>query len=871
MEDVGRSISEIISFPIIGAGAAALKSAADFEQYEKALIAVTGSVDEAGKQLTRLQKIAEAPGIGFDQAVKASLQLQGLGLQANEAEEAIRQVANVVAASGGGAQSFEGAIRQLNQIQAKNRVLQEDINILLENAPTLGNVLQEAFGGKTAEQIRDAGVDGEEFFDTLIKNLANIERVQGGLFNTFENFGIAVRKALADVGQEIDKIVGVQGIVNSITKAINDAVKTFKNLDKETKVAALRFLALAAALGPIVFVTSRAVTVYRGFFSVIASGAKILAATGARLQLLAAGQAATSQVTLKTSKSISGLIGSFRALTLAQQALIALPIAAAIAGAALLFDEYRTNVAAARAEITVLDNAQTTALKTVASEAGELEALKAQLKDTSISRGEQARAIQRLKDINPGYFADLDTETSKYEDVADAIDSYIQKISLQAEAKQLASELGRVSLALNNNAFFAEEAEKNVSSLDKVQIGVAGVFSSLTKNFSGLAKTVASESNEAFEVTKTSLTRQQSAIEDRLEEIRRLQEGLSGGNTDAPVSPAPVVSPSVTDGDFKPGRNGINLVTQLAIEGTKRYDKFSTSIGATFKEAKLLDTLDFQSFTPDRFTDFATASEIAEGRVSLLREELRRIDLAAEATGESLTMEGQLDVLKQKLTTTKSFLAETAVEFEGNTEAVAALQAILAQLNIEYEKANKNTTDLSEKFSNFKDLAQQLSEGIENSLTSSFTSFFETIAEGGSDAWGQFQDAFKQAIKNLIVQLLAAIAVAATLAALVSIFAPGLAAKQGLKSFGSLFKFFGSGGSLLDLFPGNASGGIVGPGFPNDTYLTRLSSREAIIPLDRLPSLIERMGGSGSANLTATLRGEDLVLASDRARRKMGR
>ena len=37
----------------------------------------------------------------------------------------------------------------------------------------------------------------------------------------------------------------------------------------------------------------------------------------------------------------------------------------------------------------------------------------------------------------------------------------------------------------------------------------------------------------------------------------------------------------------------------------------------------------------------------------------------------------------------------------------------------------------------------------------------------------------------------------------------------------------------------NAKGGIVPPGYPNDTYLTRLSSAEAIIPLSKIRNYIK--------------------------------
>ncbi|MCB0583221.1 MAG: tape measure protein, partial [Phaeodactylibacter sp.] len=257
LQSLGSDISVAVTTPILAAGGASLKAAAEFEQLRNALIAVAGDADIAEEQLGRLRKIAEAPGVGFEQAVKASLQLQGLGFSAEQAENAITQVANAVAASGGGAEAFSGVVRQLGQIQAKNKVLQEDIGILLENAPILGQRLQEAFGARTAEQIAALGVNGEEFVQRLVGNLEQLERVQGGLANSFENFGIAVRFALADVGQQINELFNVQGIVDGFVRAIGDAVDVFRNLDDETKKSIVRFAGFAAAVGPTIFILGR--------------------------------------------------------------------------------------------------------------------------------------------------------------------------------------------------------------------------------------------------------------------------------------------------------------------------------------------------------------------------------------------------------------------------------------------------------------------------------------------------------------------------------------------------------------------------------------------------------------------------------------
>lgn len=71
-------------------------------------------------------------------------------------------------------------------------------------------------------------------------------------------------------------------------------------------------------------------------------------------------------------------------------------------------------------------------------------------------------------------------------------------------------------------------------------------------------------------------------------------------------------------------------------------------------------------------------------------------------------------------------------------------------------------------------------------------------------------------------------------------------------------------GALKAMFASNvpkmASGGVVPAGYPNDTYPALLSSGETVIPPKKLGS----MGG----NLTATVRGQDLIFLMNEAQRR---
>jgi len=538
LDRTGASITQSLSAPLALAGGAALTSAAKFEQLEKALIAVTGSSDEANAQLLRLQKIAEAPGIGFNQAVAASLQLQGLGVEAGRAEEAIRQVANVVAASGGGATEFAGVVRQLNQIQAKNRVLQEDLNILLENAPVVGEVLQQAFGAKTAEEIRARGIDGEEFFDTLVEGLSKVERVETGLFNTFENFGIQLEFTLARVGKAIDETFDVKGILDRMIRVIENMTEVFVNLDDATRRNLLRFTALVVVSGPLLQIGSRLVTVYSGVFAVFRTGIKALTTVTARMQLLASGAGATGPKMSALGKKVKGVTGAFRALSLAQQIVLGLFATGVIVAAAAVYDEYTTNVRAATAGMRALKDATKQAEESTKAERVAILNIKRELEDENLTREDKADIIERLKFINPTYFSDLDTEKSKIRDIVGALDTYNKALVLTRKKELLVDKLSETELTLEGEGF-GEAVEENISLLDKLQAGGALALSNLSGNYKLYSNTVASEIGEATAVTVNGLNNTVSAVEQAIKDIDAELKTLGGGTS-------PVDSPTIT-------------------------------------------------------------------------------------------------------------------------------------------------------------------------------------------------------------------------------------------------------------------------------------------------------------------------------------
>ena len=77
---IGNDLTVSLSAPLALLGGAAIKTAGDFEALELALASQLGSARAAKEEIEKLRIAALAPGLGFEQAVRASVQLQAVGL-----------------------------------------------------------------------------------------------------------------------------------------------------------------------------------------------------------------------------------------------------------------------------------------------------------------------------------------------------------------------------------------------------------------------------------------------------------------------------------------------------------------------------------------------------------------------------------------------------------------------------------------------------------------------------------------------------------------------------------------------------------------------------------------------------------------------
>ena len=166
-QNIGAKLTAGLTLPIIGLGAASIKSFGEIQSLQKGLEAVMGSASAAGSEFEKLKEVAKLPGLGLNEAVKGSINLQSIGIDAEKSRNILLQFGNAVATVGKGRAEFERAIYGVQQLANTDFPLGEDLNIIKDALPQVSNLLKEAFGTARSEELQKLGISSQQVLGVI--------------------------------------------------------------------------------------------------------------------------------------------------------------------------------------------------------------------------------------------------------------------------------------------------------------------------------------------------------------------------------------------------------------------------------------------------------------------------------------------------------------------------------------------------------------------------------------------------------------------------------------------------------------------------------------------------------------------------------
>jgi tape measure domain-containing protein len=319
---MGASLTAGVTLPIVALGVASIKSATDMDSLKRGLLAVAGSTQEADRQLRSLKEVAKLPGLGFEDAVKGSVNLQAAGFSANLAERALSAFGNALATVGKGKADLDGVSLALTQLSNKTTGFGQDIRQLQERLPQTRQMLLKVFGTADTEAIGKMGVTGKQVVELLTREFEKLPKVTGGVGNAFENLDDAMKQAFATIGESA--LPALVPILNATGDAVTYVAHVFAILPDPIKGVYVGFAAIVAGAGPLLLIVG-------GVSTAVLNSVKAWEALAAIKAGVVAAEAATTAAVVTETAAVVGETEALAANAVAAEADAA---AQATAGAA---------------------------------------------------------------------------------------------------------------------------------------------------------------------------------------------------------------------------------------------------------------------------------------------------------------------------------------------------------------------------------------------------------------------------------------------------------------------------------------------------------------------------------------------------------
>jgi tape measure domain-containing protein len=276
---VGTALSIGLTTSLSALGYSVFQSAKTFDSLKRGLTAVAGSSAEAEKQFVRLKEVAKLPGLGFEEAIQGSINLQAAGASAELAERALKGFGNALATVGKGKAELEGVNLALSQMLAKGKVSAEEINQIAERVPQIRQVMKSVFGTADTELIGKSGVRSKEFIEAMVAGLEKLPRVSGGAQNAVENLDDAFKGLKARVGEALLRLL--VPAMERLAPIVERAADAFGKLPPNVQTAIVVIGLVAAAIGPLLVAFASVITAVTTIAGLFAGGGALVAGLGA--------------------------------------------------------------------------------------------------------------------------------------------------------------------------------------------------------------------------------------------------------------------------------------------------------------------------------------------------------------------------------------------------------------------------------------------------------------------------------------------------------------------------------------------------------------------------------------------------------------
>ena len=303
MENIGRTLSTTLTLPILGAGAAALKAAADYETLEVSFQTLLKSAEKGSKFFADLKEFAAKTPFEMKEVAAAAKVMLGYGFSAEETNKQLQVLGDVAAATGG---DVEGLSVIMGQGAALGKFMTVDLKQLaMRGIPILDELGKQL--GVTASEVMEMAATSQisypmvaKAIEDMTKNggpyfnaMQNQSKTLGGLFSTLKDTAV---QGFAAIGMSIKETLKLDEVVVRFTEKIQGLTRWFENLTDGQRKTIVVVAGVLAAIGPLLVgiatmtkVAATAVIGFKGLLTGITAIASPVGLVVVAIAALAAG------------------------------------------------------------------------------------------------------------------------------------------------------------------------------------------------------------------------------------------------------------------------------------------------------------------------------------------------------------------------------------------------------------------------------------------------------------------------------------------------------------------------------------------------------------------------------------------------------
>ena len=176
---IGQAFVEMTAKAVQGVGEivkAGVAFNAKMEQYETGFKTLLGSAEEAQKVMSQIREDAARTPFDVDSLTQANQMLISAGISAEDARGDVLNLANAIAATGGGSAELSRMAANMQQVKNVGKATAMDIRQFAMAGINIYGLLADATG-KSTEEVKEMEVS----YDLLTKALANASK-EGGMY-----------------------------------------------------------------------------------------------------------------------------------------------------------------------------------------------------------------------------------------------------------------------------------------------------------------------------------------------------------------------------------------------------------------------------------------------------------------------------------------------------------------------------------------------------------------------------------------------------------------------------------------------------------------------------------------------------------------